>query len=250
MNAFVVVIPSRYASQRLPGKPLRDIAGKTMLQHVYERAQESKASKVIVATDDERIKSAAIKFGASVCMTGNHHQSGTERLAEVAEKLGWADDQIVVNLQGDEPLMPAALINQCATLLDDGRADIATLASPLAAAAHSEDPNIVKVLTDDSGFALYFSRAAIPFSRAKETDSLALESARHHHGIYAYRTSTLREIVAAKPSNLEKCERLEQLRALSMGLRIKVGTPETRPGPGIDTEDDLRIAEAMMTSRG
>ncbi len=246
MNAFVVVIPSRYASERLPGKPLRDIAGKPMLQHVYERGLESNASRVVIATDDERIETAAKNFAANVCMTGSHHLSGTDRLAEVADKLGWADDQIVVNLQGDEPMMPAELINQCAALLEDERADIATLASPLADPADIENPNIVKVLTDDSGFALYFSRAAIPFSRAAETAYLALQCARHHHGIYAYRTSTLRDIVAAKPSDLEKCERLEQLRALSMGLRIKVGTPEIRPGPGIDTDDDLRKVEALM----
>jgi 3-deoxy-manno-octulosonate cytidylyltransferase (CMP-KDO synthetase) len=246
MNAFVVVIPSRYASVRLPGKPLRDIAGKPMLQHVYERGLESNASKVVIATDDERIETAAKRFGANVCMTGSHHLSGTDRLAEIAGKFNWDDDQIVVNLQGDEPMMPAKLINQCAALLDDERADIATLASPLADPADIENPNIVKVLTDDSGFALYFSRAAIPFSRSEDTASLALECARHHHGIYAYRNNTLREIVAAKPSDLEKCEQLEQLRALSMGLRIKVGTPETRPGPGIDTEDDLRKAEALM----
>lgn len=246
MSEFIVVIPSRYASERLPGKPLREIAGKPMLQHVYERGCESKAGQVIIATDDARIEKVALAFGAQVCMTSTRHLSGTDRLAEVAEQLAWADRQIVVNLQGDEPMMPAALIDQCAALLEERQVDIATLASPLADSADLENPNIVKVLSDDSDFALYFSRAAIPFSRGPETDALAMLSARQHHGIYAYRTNTLRRIVAAKPSALEKCERLEQLRAMSLGLRIKVGTPVSRPGPGIDTEDDLRAVEQLM----
>jgi len=246
MSQFKVVIPARFASERLPGKPLRDIAGKPMLQHVYERGQESEAGQVIIATDDERIENAASAFGADVCMTGDHHQSGTDRLAEVAEKLGWSDDQVIVNLQGDEPMMPAELINQCAALLDDQSADVATLASPIASAGDLNNPNIVKVVSDDDGFALYFSRASIPYSRAPGTDALAVETARHHHGIYAYRTGVLRQIVAAQPSAIEKCERLEQLRAMSLGLRIKVGRPKHRPGPGIDTELDLEEVIKLM----
>ncbi len=247
MKDFIVVIPARYASARLPGKPLRNIAGKPMLQHVYERGLESDAALVIIATDDERIEKAAKAFGASVCMTATHHQSGTDRIAEVADINEWVDQQVVVNLQGDEPLMPAGLINQCAGLLDDERADIATLASSLEHATDLNNPNIVKVVTDDEGFALYFSRAAIPYSRTPETDSLASQTARHHHGIYAYRTKTLRKIVSAEPSAIEKCEQLEQLRAMRLGLRIKVGKPESRPGPGIDTEEDLQKAEQLMT---
>jgi len=246
MSKFTVVIPARYASERLPGKPLRDIAGKPMLQHVYERAQESEAGQVIIATDDERIETAAKAFGANVCMTGDHHLSGTDRLAEVAEKMGWADDLVIVNLQGDEPMMPAKLINQCAALLDDPQADVATLASSFASPADLLNPNIVKVICDDNGFALYFSRASIPFSRTPETDSLAAETSRHHHGIYAYRAGILRRIVAATPTDIEKCERLEQLRAMSLGLRIKVGQPTLRPGPGIDTEQDLEEAARLM----
>ena len=246
MSQFKVVIPARYASERLSGKPLRDIAGKPMLQHVYERGQESEAAQVIIATDDERIEKAALAFGADVCMTGADHQSGTDRLAEVADKLGWSDEQVIVNLQGDEPMMPAELINQCAALLDDQNADVATLASPLAASSDLGNPNIVKVVSDDDGFALYFSRASIPYSRAPDTDVLAAETARHHHGIYAYRTGVLRQIVAALPSAIEKCERLEQLRAMSIGLRIKVGQPARRPGPGIDTEQDLEKATRLM----
>jgi 3-deoxy-manno-octulosonate cytidylyltransferase (CMP-KDO synthetase) len=246
MSDFIVVIPARHASVRLPGKPLRDIAGKPMLQHVYERGLESKAGLVIIATDDERIEKAAKAFGAKVCMTGAHHQSGTDRLAEVADINEWVDQQIVVNLQGDEPLMPPGLINQCAGLLDDDRADIATLASSLEQTADMDNPNIVKVVTDNDGFALYFSRASIPYSRTPETDSLASQTARHHHGIYAYRTKTLRQIVTAEPSPIEKCEQLEQLRAMSLGLKIKVAMPATRPGPGIDTEEDLQKAEQLM----
>jgi 3-deoxy-manno-octulosonate cytidylyltransferase (CMP-KDO synthetase) len=242
MTGFVVVIPARYASVRLPGKPLRDIAGKTMLQRVYERGQESDASEVIIATDDGRIEDAARAFDAAVCMTSPDHQSGTDRLAEVCEKLGWSGDQVVVNLQGDEPTMPAELINQCAALLSDDRADLATLASSLQGNKDFNNPNVVKVVTDNDGFALFFSRAAIPFSRSEDTDVLAAQSAKHHHGIYAYRVSTLKKIVAAEQSALERCEHLEQLRAMSLGLRIKVGTPVTRPGPGIDTEEDLQKA--------
>jgi len=248
MSDFIVVIPARYASARLPGKPLRDIAGKPMLQHVYERGLESEAGLVIIATDDERIEKSAKSFGANVFMTGTHHQSGTDRISEVADINEWVDQQVVVNLQGDEPLMPAGLINQCAELLNDERADIATLASSLEHAADLNNPNIVKVVTDDEDFALYFSRAAIPYSRTPETDSLASQTARHHHGIYAYRTKTLRQIVASEPSALEKCEQLEQLRAMSLGLKIKVATPATRPGPGIDTEEDLEKAVRQMTA--
>jgi len=246
MSDFIVVIPARYASVRLPGKPLREIAGKPMLQHVYERGLESKARLVIIATDDQRIEEAAKSFGANVCMTGAQHESGTDRLAEVADINEWADQQVVVNLQGDEPLMPASLINQCAKLLDDERADVATLASSMENIADLDNPNIVKVLTDNDGFALYFSRAAIPCSRTPETRPMAFQTARHHHGIYAYRTKTLRKIVAAKPTAIERCEQLEQLRAMSIGLRIKVATPVPRPGPGIDTQEDLEKAEQRM----
>ncbi len=243
---FIVVIPARYASERLPGKPLRDIAGKPMLQHVYERGMESDATEVLIATDDQRIIDAASDFGASAHMTASHHRSGTERLAELSELLDWPDDQIVINLQGDEPMMPAALINQCASLLDDGSVDVATLASPLASKADCENPNVVKVVSDNDGNAIYFSRAPIPYSRNEKTDELALQTAMHHHGIYAYRCGTLRKIVAAERSSLETCEQLEQLRALSIGLRIKVAKALSRPVAGVDTEDDLARVESML----
>ena len=248
MSEFVIVIPSRYASERLPGKPLREIGGKPMLQHVHERGIESGAVEVVIATDDDRIAEVAESFGAKVCMTSAEHKSGTDRLAEVAFAKGWADEKVIVNLQGDEPLMPAQLIDQCAALLDDERADVATLASPLRSKRDFDNPNVVKVVIDDDGFAMYFSRAAIPFSRSGATDDLAKSSALHHHGIYAYRNNVLQKIVAAEQSKLEIAEQLEQLRALSLGLKIKVGIPDVRPGPGVDTEDDLREAEKQLVN--
>lgn len=246
MPEFVVVIPARFASERLPGKPLRQIAGKPMLQHVYERGCESAASRVVIATDDKRIADAAIHFGAECCMTSADHRSGTDRLAEVARSQGWPDDMIVVNLQGDEPAMPPALIDQCAAILDDPRADVATLASPLSSYADFANPNVVKAVTDNQGFALYFSRASVPYARSEAARDIALGAALHHHGIYAYRTAVLQTIVEAAPSPLELAEQLEQLRALSLGLRIKVGIPTRRPGPGVDTEADLAAAEDAL----
>lgn len=246
MTDFVVVIPARYASTRLPAKALREINGKPMLQHVYERGSESATSEVVIATDDDRIAEVAEAFGAIVCMTGNQHQSGTERIAEVADLLDWPDDQIVVNLQGDEPTMPAALIDECAALLDDATADIATLASPFLSQDDFRNPNCVKVIRDVNDHAIYFSRATIPYPRDDNSDERAAGVALHHHGIYAYRCGVLRQFVAAEPSELEVCERLEQLRALSLGMTIAVGIPSERPGSGVDTEEDLeRAAEEL-----
>lgn len=239
MIDFVVVIPARYASTRLPGKPLRDINGKPMIEHVYDRGRESAARDVVVATDEARIADAAEAFGATVCLTGNQHRSGTERIAEVADLFDWSDDTIVVNLQGDEPMMPAALIDQCATLLNDSAADLATLASPVLSDADFENPNVVKVITDDNGNAIYFSRATIPYPRDASMRAEARAAALHHHGIYAYRCGVLRRLVVAQPSPLELVEHLEQLRALSLGMTIRVGIPATRPGAGVDTEEDL-----------
>ena len=244
--SFVVVIPARYASTRLPGKPLREILGKPMLQHVYERGCESSATEVVIATDDERIAAAAEGFGATVCMTGDQHQSGTERIAEVAEICDWDDRQVVINLQGDEPAMPPGLIDQCADLLSDKSADIATLASPLLRDDDLDNPNIVKVICDANRHAIYFSRAAIPYARDAANRALAVSAALHHHGIYAYRCSELRTLVAAECSDLETCEQLEQLRALSLGMTIVVGVPVQRPGIGVDTEEDLLHAAAEL----
>jgi len=246
MKGFVVVIPARYASTRLPGKPLLDINGKAMIQHVYERASESEATEIVIATDDDRIADAAELFGATVCMTSDHHQSGTERIAEVADLLDWDDDQVVVNLQGDEPAMPALLINQCAELLQDARSDVATLASPFLSRVDFESPNCVKVIRDANQRAIYFSRAAIPYARDAKNAGRAAQAALHHHGIYAYRCGVLRQLVVAEPSELEVCEQLEQLRALSLGLSIRVGVPAERPGISVDTADDLRRVAAEL----
>jgi 3-deoxy-manno-octulosonate cytidylyltransferase (CMP-KDO synthetase) len=244
--SFVVVIPARYASTRLPGKPLRMINGKSMLEHVYERGTESDASEVVIATDDESIVAAAEAFGATVCMTGVQHLSGTERIAEVSDILGWPNEQIVVNLQGDEPTMPAAVINECAGLLQNSTADMATLASPIASQGDFENPNVVKVILDDNMNAIYFSRAAIPYARAEAHVHAARNAALHHHGIYAYRCGVLRQLVAADASESEICEQLEQLRALSIGMTIRVGRPSIRPGSGVDTEDDLVEAARQL----
>jgi 3-deoxy-manno-octulosonate cytidylyltransferase (CMP-KDO synthetase) len=246
MTGFVVVIPARYASTRLPAKALREINGKPMLQHVYERGLESAATEVVIATDDERIAEAAEAFGATVCMTGDQHQSGTERIAEVADLLDWPDDQVVVNLQGDEPTMPAVLIDECAALLADASADIATLASPFLSQDDFRNPNCVKVIRDVHAHAIYFSRATVPFPRDEGSDDRAAHAALHHHGIYAYRCGVLRQFVAAEPSELEVCEQLEQLRALSLGMTIAVGIPSQRPGAGVDTENDLQRAAAEL----
>ncbi len=242
MADFVVVIPARYASVRLPGKALREILGKPLIRHVYERGAESRAREVIIATDDERIADAAETFGATVCMTGDHHGSGTERIAEVADIMDWPDEQVVVNLQGDEPSMPAALVDQCAALLDDASADIATLASPFRSVEDFRSPNCVKVVRDDNGHAIYFSRAPIPHPRDGGDEERAVAAALHHHGMYAYRCGVLRRLVAASASDIEACEHLEQLRALSLGMTIAVGIPAVRPGTGVDVADDLERA--------
>ena len=247
MPDFNVVIPARYASERLPGKPLLPLAGKPMIEHVWARAMESGAQEVIIATDDERIAHAAEGFGATVCMTAPEHSSGTERIAEVADIWDWPDETVVVNVQGDEPLMPALVIGECAGLLASEEADIGTLASPLLTADDFADVNVVKVIRDQQSRAIYFSRAAIPFSRSADTDALARDTALQHHGIYAYRCGVLRRLVAATPTALERSERLEQLRALYLGMQISVGVPRVRPGPGVDTQEDLEKVGSLLS---
>jgi 3-deoxy-manno-octulosonate cytidylyltransferase (CMP-KDO synthetase) len=247
---FKVVIPARYASTRLPGKPLRMLAGKPMLQHVYERAGESGAQEIIIATDDTRIADAARGFGATVCMTAAEHNSGTERLAELVAIQGWSEDTIVVNLQGDEPLMPAILIDQVAAdLAGHGAADITTLAYPLEASENETDPHIVKVVLDREGYALYFSRAPIPWHRDPAETGSGLPGSNpllHHVGLYAYRAAFLRHFSELQPAPLEIFERLEQLRALWHGRKIHVGITREIPGPGVDTEADLTRVESML----
>jgi len=253
--AFRVVIPARHASTRLPGKPLLDIAGKPMVQHVYERACESGAAHVVVATDDQRIAKVVQQFGGEVCITDASHRSGTERLAEVVTKLKLADDEIVVNLQGDEPLMPPKLLKQVAdNLAGHASVPMATLCTRIHTAAELFDPHVVKVLTDSQGYALYFSRAVIPWDRdafAVTTEELP-ENAEHyrHLGIYAYRAGFIREYVSWPACRLEAMESLEQLRVLWHGRRIHVDVALDTPGPGVDTPADLEKVRWLMAGKG
>ncbi|MBK8181478.1 MAG: 3-deoxy-manno-octulosonate cytidylyltransferase [Candidatus Competibacteraceae bacterium] len=254
---FRVAIPARYASTRLPGKPLRLLAGRTLLEHVYRRALASGALTVVIATDDTRIQAAAEGFGAPVCMTSSEHLSGTDRLAEVAARYGWPDDAIVVNLQGDEPQMPPALIRRVAAALDaHPTAGIATVCAQIHQSAELFDPNVVKVIQDHEGFALYFSRAPIPWHRAafREQGSPSAELPANtawfrHIGLYAYRVSVLRSFPRLEPACIERTESLEQLRALWHGIRIHVTEAAEAPPPGVDTEADLmRVMAELVDS--
>lgn len=248
---FTVVIPARYASTRLPGKPLLDIAGKPMVQHVYERASECAAERVVIATDDERIMAAVVGFGGECVMTSADHVSGTDRIEEVSRLLDLPTDAIVVNVQGDEPLIPPEVIDQvAANLAANPEAGIATLCEPLASGEELFNPNIVKLVADERGFALYFSRAPIPWDRdgfAEDTGKTqAPAEARRHLGIYAYRVSLLRDFVSWPPAALELRESLEQLRAMAQGARIHVAEAVASVPPGVDTEADLAQVRALV----
>jgi 3-deoxy-manno-octulosonate cytidylyltransferase (CMP-KDO synthetase) len=248
---FRIVIPARYASARLPGKALVSIAGKPMLQWVYERARASYAQEVLIATDDLLIVSAAHSFGAEVVMTSPDHESGTDRIAEVARLRRWADSDIVVNVQADEPLIPPTLINQVGSLLESSpTAQIATLATAITSLAEHLDPNAVKVVTDGAGRALYFSRAPIPWDRegaaAGQRSQKSFSGARRHVGIYGYRVGALLRLAALQPSPLEQLERLEQLRALENGLEIRVAESYEQPGPDVNTFADLERVTALL----
>lgn len=248
---FRVAIPARFGSRRLPGKPLALLAGTPMVLHVHRLAQRSGAQEIVIATDDERIRAACAAAGADVEMTSPKHPSGTDRIAELAGRRGWSGDSVVVNVQADEPMLPPGLIRQAAQLLErDATADIATLAAPIESLDEYLSPNVVKVVTRSDGRALYFSRAPIPWDRDGAPAGLASQSrfrgARRHIGIYAYRVEALVRLAAAPPSTLERAERLEQLRALQMGLAIAVGDARERPGPGVDTEDDLANVELLL----
>jgi 3-deoxy-manno-octulosonate cytidylyltransferase (CMP-KDO synthetase) len=250
---FRVVVPARYGSTRLPGKPLLPLAGKPMIQWVYERARRSGAQQVIVATDDERIARVARDFGAEVRLTASTHASGTDRIAEVARHDQWSEADIVVNLQGDEPLMPEVLIDQVAAVLASlPAADIATLAVPLTSVAALLDPNIVKVVSDRQQRALYFSRAPIPWTRDGAPADLASQvrysGARRHLGIYAYRVAALHRMAGLPPSALEALEQLEQLRALEHGMDIRVADARVAPGADVNTAADLAAVEALLAA--
>ncbi|MEO7773526.1 MAG: 3-deoxy-manno-octulosonate cytidylyltransferase [Steroidobacteraceae bacterium] len=250
---FRVVIPARFGSTRLPGKPLLNIAGRPMLQWVHERASSSGAQQVIIATDDDRIAAVARGFGALVRMTSLTHVSGTDRIAEVAHIEGWEPFDIVVNVQGDEPLLPPQLIDQVAALLHaHADAAIATLATPIISLASLLDPNVVKVVTDLQQRALLFSRAPIPWSRDTAPGGMASQrsyaGARRHLGIYAYRVSALQRIGSLRPTQLEQIEKLEQLRALENGMDIRVADASVLPGPDVNTAEDLARAAAVLTA--
>lgn len=241
----VVVIPARFASSRLPGKPLRELLGKPMIQHVHERALAAGFATVLVATDDGRIRAVCEGFGAQVAMTASTHETGSDRLAEVVQQQGWADDTIVVNLQGDEPLTPAANLHQLArNLARFPQASMATLATPIEDGRDFFDPNVVKVVCDEQGLALYFSRAPIPFQRDKGVP--VQDYARRHIGMYAYRAGFLKAFAQLPPSRIEQLEKLEQLRALSNGYRIHVDLAEVLPGAGVDTEADVEKVEQLL----
>lgn len=250
----VLVIPARYGSSRLPGKPLRLLgagdAAKPMIQHVYERAQQVVTQggfgQMLVATDDARIQDVCVGMGATVCMTSTDHETGSDRLAEVAQQQGWDDDQVVVNLQGDEPLTPLANLMQLAeNLQTNPDAQMATLATPLVDADELRDPNIVKVVRDLRGMALYFSRAAIPHQRDGEEVATG-DYALRHIGMYAYRAGFLKAFAALEPCALENLEKLEQLRAMCHGFPIHVDIAAEVPGPGVDTEADLQRVSALL----
>lgn len=250
---FVVAIPARYASTRLPGKPLRDIAGDPMIVHVARRAREAGASEVVIATDDTRIAAAVEPLGLQVCMTSDRHLSGTDRLAECAQRCGWADDRIVVNLQGDEPLAPPAAIRAAAVALATSGAQLATLAAPITQAAELFDPNCVKLVRNARGDGIWFSRAPLPWHRdAFARDRLTLPPGPwlRHIGLYAYRVASLRAFAAMPAGTLEQIESLEQLRVIEAGWRIAVAiTPAPFPA-GVDTEHDLQRVIAHLQEHG
>ena len=248
---FTVIIPARFASTRLPGKPLLDIAGKPMIQHVYERALESGAERVVIATDEVKIETVAKGFGAQVCMTAAHHRSGTERLSEVVNKLGLGVDEIVVNLQGDEPMMSSQLVHQVAqNLSDHAQASVATLAERIHNAAELFDPNAVKVVCDEQGYALYFSRAPIPWDRDAFAVTMAELPQRSHHlrhiGLYAYRAGFINQYVSWPACTLEEVESLEQLRVLWRGHKIHVAEAQVATVAGVDTASDLERVRQLL----
>lgn len=248
---FKVFVPARYAASRLPGKPLLDLGGKPLIQHVYENATASGADAVVIATDDERVRDAAERFGAVVHMTPSTCRSGTERIGVLVREGAEAEDAIIVNLQGDEPLLPARLITQLARNLADRPAiDMATLCAPITSAQALFDPAVVKVVRDGESLALYFSRAPIPWHRddfAGQTVALPGDiDYQQHIGIYAYRVSYLLKYLSLPPCDAERVECLEQLRALHHGAKIHVQEVDQHPGSGVDTPGDLERVRALL----
>lgn len=238
--SFSIIIPARYASSRLPAKPLLKLGDKTMIEQVWLRACRSGASQVIIATDDVRIEQQALSFGAEVCMTSTEHQSGSDRLAEVIERYRIAPEQLIVNVQGDEPLIPEVIIDQVASLLSQSPdCSMASLYAPIDSEQQLHDPNVVKVVMDNQGRALYFSRAAIPWLRDVPLgDWLSSGTFFRHIGLYAYRAGFLSQYVKLSPSRLEQGEKLEQLRVLAHGYSIAMAQAQIIPAAGIDTLED------------
>ena len=252
-STYHIVIPARYASERLPGKILLELAGMPLIQHVWQRATESSAESVAIATDDQRIVSAAEGFGAKVVLTRSDHQSGSDRIAECADQLGWSDDQLVVNLQGDEPLMPACCLDQVATLLDQRPdCEVASLYWPISATEEVLNPNAVKVVIAPGGRALYFSRSPIPYERSSADVNTAISAGKRwkrHLGLYAYRLSALRRYTAMQPTPLELAESLEQLRMLEQGGHIAMAQADEFIPAGIDTPEDLERVRELIESK-
>ncbi len=248
-SGFHIVIPARMASERLPGKPLLRIAGRTMIEHVYGKAKQSSALSVVVATDSHEIADAVQAFGGEAVMTSPAHTSGSDRLAECVNIKGWLNDAVVVNLQGDEPLMPPACLDQAAAILQQNEdADVASLYWPIELASDVEDPNVVKVVVGDSGQALYFSRSVIPYPRSTDITT-AMKAGRvwnRHIGMYAYRAGALRAFSTMQPSPLERIERLEQLRFLEAGRSIVLQQACQSIPAGVDTPEDLARVRALM----
>lgn len=254
-KSFNVVIPARYASSRFPGKALALLAGCTVLEHVWRQARRSAAADVVIATDDERIATAARSFGADVALTRASHRSGTERAAEVATARGWPDDAVIVNCQGDAPLIPPTSINQVAALLaTQPGAAMATLCTPIRSAEEYHNPNVVKVVCAADGRALYFSRAPIPSAShlgiTHSGSGPPFPESFRHVGLYAYRAGALRRLAGAPPCALEMTESLEQLRALWLGLEIRVALADDLLGPDVDTPEDLERAAEFLRRGG
>ena len=249
---FRVVIPARLQSTRLPKKILREIAGKPLVQHVWEAVRTCGAQDVVIAADDESVLKVCRQFGAVAMLTSPEHASGSDRVNEVAQVRGWAGDSIVVNVQGDEPLMPPALVRQAAALLAaDAHCDIATLCHPIHSREEWLNPNVVKVVMDAQHRALYFSRAPIPWKREGTSAESPLPEglAYRHIGLYAYRVAALARFSTLPAEALETCESLEQLRALAQGLRIKLGIVQTPPPRGVDTEEDLKAVAEILSRK-
>jgi 3-deoxy-manno-octulosonate cytidylyltransferase (CMP-KDO synthetase) len=251
---YHIVIPARMAAERLPGKPLAELAGRPLIEHVYRRARAASARSVVIATDDDRIRRVAEAFGADVVMTSDRHKSGSDRIAECARLMAWPDDTVIVNLQGDEPLMPAACLDQVARLLsEDPHAQMASLYWPLEQASQINDPNCVKVVVAADGAALLFSRSVIPYPRQWAGVQAGLDAGARwlrHIGLYAYRAGALQAFSQREPTPLECMEKLEQLRVLESGGRIRMAQACSFIPAGVDTPDDLERIRKHLARNG